>query len=65
MKYDEHQPLLLLMMSFPINSKHSMTVKAAKLLEENKFLKRNLHEFAKLIIKETKASKHTVIGKMA
>ena len=52
-------------MSFPIDSKHSMTSKAAKLLEENNFLKKNLHEFAKLTPRETEVLKHIAIGKNA
>ena len=65
MRDDEYNPVLLLTMSFPIDSKHSMTSKAAKLLEENNFLKKNLHEFAKLTPRETEVLKHIAIGKNA
>ena len=65
MRDDEYNPVLLLTMSFPIDSKHSMTSKAAKLLEENNFLKKNLHEFAKLTPRETEVLKYIAIGKNA
>ena len=65
MRDDEYNPVLLLTMSFQIDSKHSMTTKAAKLLEENNFLKKNLHEFAKLTPRETEVLKHIAIGKNA
>ena len=65
MRDDEYLPVLLLTISFPIDSNHAMTSKAAKLLEENNFLKKNLHEFAKLTSRETEVLKHIAIGKNA
>ena len=65
MRDDEYLPVLLLTISFPIDSNHAMTSKAAKLLEENNFLKKNLHEFAKLTPRETVVLKHIAIGKNA
>lgn len=65
MRDDEYQPVLLLTISFPIDSNHAMTSKAAKLLEENNFLRKNLHEFAKLTPRETEVLKHIAIGKNA
>ena len=65
MRDDGYHPVLLLTISFPIDSNHAMTSKAAKLLEENNFLKKNLHEFAKLTPRETEVLKHIAIGKNA
>ena len=47
-----------------MNSNHNIATKATKLLEENNFLRKNLHEFAKLTPRETEVLKHIAIGKM-
>jgi DNA-binding CsgD family transcriptional regulator len=49
---DDRKPLLVVAMSFPIDAMHHMTAKAARLLEENNFLRKNFHHFATLTKRE-------------
>lgn len=61
---DEAQkPLLTITMSFPIDAMHHMTAKASRLLEENNFLRRNLHVFAKLSKREREILSLMALGK--
>ncbi|MNL74077.1 Oxygen regulatory protein NreC [compost metagenome] len=50
-------------MSFPIDAMHHMTAKASRLLEENNFLRRNLHVFAKLSKREREILSLMALGK--
>ncbi len=61
---DEHsQPVLVIAMSFPIDAMHHMTSKASRLLEENNFLRKNFHLFAKLSNREKEVLRHMALGK--
>lgn len=57
------KPLLTITMSFPIDAMHHMTAKASRLLEENNFLRRNLHIFAKLTTREREVLSWMALGK--
>ena len=60
---DEHgKPLLTLTNSLPTDAKHSITAKAQRLLEENKFLRRNHHVFGKLTNREKEILKMMALG---
>lgn len=59
---EEHQPVLVITMSFPIDAMHHMTSKAARLLEENNFLRKNFHLFAKLSGREREVLKLMALG---
>ena len=59
------KPLLVITIAFPIDSMHHMTAKAERLLEENNFLRRNFHLFAKLGKREQEVLKHLALGKNA
>jgi DNA-binding CsgD family transcriptional regulator len=56
-------PLLTITMSFPIDAMHHMTAKASRLLEENNFLRKNLHIFAKLTKREREILALMALGK--
>lgn len=56
-------PLLTITMSFPIDAMHHMTAKASRLLEENNFLRSNLHIFAKLTKREREVLSWMALGK--
>lgn len=62
---EEEKPLLSITMSFPIDAMHHMTTKAARLLEENNFLRENMHTFAKLSKREKQVLKLLALGKTA
>jgi len=59
---EEGQPVLVIAMSFPIDAMHHMTSKAARLLEENNFLRKNFHLFAKLSSREKEILKFMALG---
>jgi DNA-binding CsgD family transcriptional regulator len=59
------KPLLVITIAFPIDAMHHMTAKAERLLEENNFLRRNFHQFAKLGKREQEVLKHLALGKNA
>lgn len=58
----ENMPILLFTQSMPIDNKHTMTQKASRLLEENDFLRKNCHQFAKLSEREIEVLKHLALG---
>lgn len=60
---EENKPLLSLTIAFPIDTMHHMTAKASRLLEENNFLRKNFHQFAKLTKRERDILKFTALGK--
>jgi DNA-binding CsgD family transcriptional regulator len=60
---DAERPLLSITMSFPIDAMHQMTAKAARLLEENNFLRRNSKQFAKLSGRERDVLRHLALGR--
>lgn len=60
---EDGQPILTITMSFPIDAMHHMTAKAARLLEENNFLHKNLNQFAKLSKREREVLSLMALGK--
>lgn len=58
----DNQPHLLITISFPIDPNHAMTQKASRLLDENNFLRENIHEFAKLTKREIEVLKYLAKG---
>ena len=56
-------PLLTITMSFQIDAMHHMAAKASRLLEENNFLRNNLHIFAKLSKREREVLALMALGK--
>jgi DNA-binding CsgD family transcriptional regulator len=60
---DNHKPLLVITMAFPIDSMHHMVAKAARLLEENNFLRKNHLRYASLSEREREVLKLMALGK--
>lgn len=58
-----HKPLLTITIASPIDAMHHMTAKAARLLEENNFLRCNFHIFAKLSKREREILTLMALGK--
>lgn len=65
MRDDEGQPLLLLTQSMPIDTMHSLSLKAEKILEENNFLRTNIVSFSKLSKREREILTHLASGESA
>lgn len=66
LQYDEDgRPLLLITSSMQVDPEHYFTGKAARLLEENEFLKNHYNEFAKLTVREQEVLKLLALGKSA
>lgn len=63
LRNEKDQPILTITMSFPIDAMHHMTAKAARLLEENNFLHKNLNQFAKLSKREREILSLMALGK--
>ncbi len=57
------EPLYTITISFPIDAMHHMTSKAARILEENNFLRRNFQKFSKLSHREREVLKELALGK--
>lgn len=60
---DFGKPLLTITVSFPIDAMHHMTTKAARLLEENNFLRNNFHQYVKLTKRECEILGLMALGK--
>ncbi|WP_316809929.1 LuxR C-terminal-related transcriptional regulator [Pedobacter heparinus] len=63
LRNEKGQPILTITMSFPIDAMHHMAAKAARLLEENNFLHRNLNLFGKLSKREREVLSLMALGK--
>jgi DNA-binding CsgD family transcriptional regulator len=61
----EGVPLLAITNAMRVDPTHVFTAKAAKLLEENEFLKKNHHHFAKLTKREKEILQQLALGKSA
>lgn len=60
---DEHnKPVLLITQSMPIDPKHTISIKAGKILEENNFLRANITKFSRLSNRELEVLKHLAKG---
>ncbi|SKB37763.1 helix-turn-helix transcriptional regulator [Daejeonella lutea] len=61
---DEHgEPLYTVTISFPIDAMHHMTSKAARVLEENNFLRQNFQKYSRLSARECEVLKELALGK--
>jgi DNA-binding CsgD family transcriptional regulator len=56
-------PIYIITMSFAIDAIHHMTSKAARLLEESTFLRKNFQRFSKLSMRECEVLKLLALGK--
>ncbi|HTN21800.1 MAG TPA: helix-turn-helix transcriptional regulator [Pelobium sp.] len=65
MRDDAGQPILLLTLSLPIESMHTMSLKAEKILAENNFLRENIKVFSTLSKRETEMLKSLAEGESA
>lgn len=63
MRDGEGLPLYTVTMSFPIDAMHHMTGKAARVLEENNFLRRNFQKYSKLSARECEVLRELALGK--
>jgi DNA-binding CsgD family transcriptional regulator len=59
----EGAPLLVVVMAFPIDAMHHMAAKAARLLEENNFLRKNVSQFTRLSKREREILALMALGK--
>ncbi|MFP5041122.1 response regulator transcription factor [Parasediminibacterium sp. JCM 36343] len=57
------KPLLTITLALPIDAMHHMTAKAARLLTENNFLRKNFHLFSSLSKRECDILKLMALGK--
>jgi DNA-binding CsgD family transcriptional regulator len=62
---ESSRPLLILSMAFPVDAMHHMTQKAARLLDENNFLRRNYNQYSKLSRREHEILRLMAMGKSA
>ena len=62
---EENRPILGITMSMPIDAMHHMAAKAERLLEENNFLRKNLHKFSLLSEREREILGLLALGKSA
>jgi DNA-binding CsgD family transcriptional regulator len=61
----EGKPLLIITVSFPIDPKHHLSIKAGRLLEENNFLRRNHKLYTTLSKREREVLRLLAMGKSA
>jgi DNA-binding CsgD family transcriptional regulator len=62
---DDGTPLLILSIAFPVDAMHHITQKAARLLDENNFLRRNYNNYSKLSQREREVLRLLAMGKSA
>lgn len=60
---ENKKPLLVITMAFPIDTVHPMVSKAARVLDENNFLRRNHSRFATLSEREREVLRLMALGK--
>jgi DNA-binding CsgD family transcriptional regulator len=60
---DNNKPLLAITTAYPVDAMHHMTVKAARLLEENNFLRKNFHLYSQLSKRELDVLRMMALGK--
>lgn len=63
MRDETGNPLYTITISFPIDAMHHMTSKAARLLEENNFLRTNFQKYSRLSARECEVLKQLALGK--
>jgi len=62
---EEGKPWLSITISLPVDAMHHMTAKAARLVEENNFLRKNFSLYAKLTNREREVLRLLALGKSA
>ncbi|GEO02534.1 hypothetical protein AAE02nite_01980 [Adhaeribacter aerolatus] len=62
---DAGKPLLLISIAIPIDTKHHISAKVGRLLEENNFLRKHFHQFSQLSNREKQILKLLAMGKSA
>jgi DNA-binding CsgD family transcriptional regulator len=65
MRDEAGKPYLTITMSTPVDPLHPVSAKVSRLLEENNFLRKNYHRFARLGKRECEVLKHLAMGKSA
>jgi DNA-binding CsgD family transcriptional regulator len=60
---DNNKPLLAITTAYPVDAMHHMAVKAARLLEENNFLRKNFHLYSELSKRELDVLRMMALGK--
>lgn len=65
MRDPDGKPVLIITMSFPVDPKHHLSVKAGRLLDENNFLRKNFGQYAKLSLRERAVLRLLALGKSA
>ncbi len=63
MRNETGKPLLVITLAVPIDPAHHVTIKMAKLLEENNFLRKNYHRYSGLTKREREILQFMVFGK--
>ncbi|GAB3811982.1 hypothetical protein GCM10028895_02590 [Pontibacter rugosus] len=65
MRDEKEAPLLTITMALPIDPLHHVTSKVSRLLEENNFLRKNLHTYKQLSAREQEILRLWALGKSA
>lgn len=60
---EDKTPVLLICLAIPLDTAHTLTVKAEKLLEENTFLRQHMHLFRRLSKRECDILQSLALGK--
>jgi DNA-binding CsgD family transcriptional regulator len=63
MRDDEGKPILTIAVAIPIDPRHHITTKVARLLEENNFLRNNYEKFSSLTKRERQVLKCIALGR--
>lgn len=63
LRNEDGKPLLTICTATPVDDKHSITVKVARLAEENAFLRSNYHKFSLLTSREREVLALLAVGK--
>jgi len=59
---NENKPVLTLTTSIPLDAQHHIAAKSQRILDENNFLRRNLHIFSKLSVREKEVLRLLALG---
>lgn len=58
----DHKPVLTLTTSIPVDAQHHIAAKSQRILDENNFLRKNLHIFSKLSSREKEVLRLLALG---
>lgn len=59
---EENKPVLTLTTSIPVDAQHHIAAKSQRILDENNFLRKNLHIFSKLSLREKEVLRLLALG---